>query len=204
MVCEDDTMRGALTPRLASWYRRRAREVAGALPALGLVLLVGCNKSLDKETAEKILLQQEFTPGRVECVWDKPIQKTSTEWTFLGFAQAQQDCASQLVETGLAKLGGCYEKGCGPCCAELIEATSKSRLDEKKRGLTFTCGQSKLGQILSITTEGNKATVKYERELTFEPVVGELSKCKLTKPEAGRKTQERQFVRDDAGNWSVK
>ena len=159
---------------------------------------------LDKDTAEKILKEKELGGGAVECTWQNPTLKTANQWTFNDYDE-HGVCGAQLVKAGLATTGACLSDGCGGCCGRFISPTTKTRLDEKKRGLAFTCGQIKLVGVTSIITEGNKATVKYDREVILDSqLLSTLSACKLDKPEEGKKERERSFVRDDAGNWSIR
>jgi hypothetical protein len=74
----------------------------------------------------------------------------------------------------------------------------------KAIGLEFACGQLKFTGVTSITTDGNKATAKYERDVVLDSqLISGLSSCMVDKPEEGKKERERQFSRDDAGKWSL-
>jgi hypothetical protein len=186
------------------WRNIMVRAGAVLVFVMGGMLLGGCSNKLDKETAEKVLMKEEFSSGTVECTWRVPTLRTAKEWTFGDYDEGRE-CAAQLVKAGLATEGECLDYGCGGCCRRVISATTKSRLDEKEHGLVFTCGQIKLVGVTSIVTEGNKATVKYDREVTLDSrLLSTLSACKLDKPEEGKKNRERILVRDDAGNWSVR
>lgn len=203
MVCEPQSLRATPACRPADGPQQRAAAVARRLCILSLLALMGCNRNLDQATAEK-LLTAEFQKEQAQCVWGKPTQKTLSEWIYWGYDETQNTCAHQLEKSQLARVGGCHSEGCGSCCERLIEATSKARLEKSAGGLAFTCGQMKLTRITSIITEGNKATVKFEREVTLDPLVAELTKCTLTKPDTGLKERDREFVRDDAGTWLLK
>ena len=167
------------------------------------VLVVGCSNNLDNEKAKKILLEKEFDKPYVECSWVQPSQSTASTYTYSTYIYEIEMCARQLQKEGLVELGYCKSRGCtGGCCSRSIMATTNSRMDGI---LKFSCGDYRFLKITSIFTEGNKATVKYDREIKLDTKrLNSLSSCILSKPEGGIKERERQFIRDDAGNWHMR
>lgn len=160
---------------------------------------------LDKSTAEGLLRSlPEISTGKVECtVWF--LQKADKVWTFVESDATAKSCVSGLMQAGLASQGRCTSDGCTTgCCDREVVATEKSHFGVKPIGLKFACGELKFIGVTSITTDGNKATAKYEREVVLDSqLISALSTCKLDKPEEGKKERERQFSRDDAGKWSL-
>lgn len=164
---------------------------------------------LDNDTAKALILAEyevtkEFNTS--QCQWRAPTQKNETTWTIYPGSKQDVECAQALGEAGLLKQGECFEpnKYGGDCLAGSVIAV-KPAWWAKGNGLSFPCGTFEVLAITSVTTEGNKADILFERE--FKPnaeLLGKLKACKLDTPDMGRATKERWAMKDDAGRWAIK
>ena len=137
-------------------------------------------------------------------MYNRPYQQTY--WFCMGnkhLFRHGKNCNRSLAAAGLAVFGDCDDNH---CCHREITPTNKSRITAQSRSgtLEFTCGTTTYIGITSITTEGNKATVKYEREAQLDDaLLSAVSACIIVKTEAGKQERSRTFVRDDSGKWSL-
>ncbi|WP_438042669.1 hypothetical protein [Sorangium sp. So ce128] len=156
---------------------------------------------LDAENARR-LVEANFAKGPgVNCYWRDPRRTTDKTWTFSDFDETAK-CGAALERAGLIKRGDCVTSGCGGCCKRALQGAGKADLDEN--GLYFACGSFKFVGLTSIMSEGNTATVRYEREFTTDDeLLPKIEACRLEKPEPGRKERERKFKRDDTGKWAI-
>ncbi|MCL2824147.1 MAG: hypothetical protein FWD57_09165 [Polyangiaceae bacterium] len=160
--------------------------------------ICGCSRNLDKETAEKLLVEKLYT-GKAECSVDVTKQ-SDVLWTFRTTDDTRKLCLAGLGNAGLVRKGKCFDSS---CFLYEIEATEKSRLSGGE--LKFDCGDWKFYGVTSITTRENEATAKVDREMVLNhQLMGQIANCNVTKPAVGRAEIERSFSRDDAGKWSLK
>lgn len=169
---------------------------------MALAAPIGCSEKLDTATAERLIAQDYASRDGARCTWRNPVQVTNEIWGFMPFEPATAACAEQLADAGLLEIGPCHEGGCGDCCKQLLKAKGDAVfVTSRPAGLDFKCGDIELGGVTSISTEGNKATVKFRRTFKPGPILEQLSACKLERPIAGTAESTREFRRDDAGRW---
>ena len=82
-----------------------------------------------------------------------------------------------------------------------IKTCAEQFAEQGPVGLDFRCGKIELGDVTSIVTAGNKATVKFRRAFKPEPILEKLTACRLDRPAAGTVELTREFVRGDDGTW---
>ena len=160
-------------------------------------LCAACSNNLSKERADELLRTlPQIASGKADCsVFFSP--KSDNKWEFTKRNKGR--CAAGLEQAGLARIQNCASESYGDC---EIAPTGKSRFVGNE--LTFDCGTLKYLGVTSITTEGNKAKAKYEREVVLdEHLLLAIKECQITKTEDGRREREREFSRDDAGKWSL-
>ena len=179
--------------------KRNLRWAVVVLMGIGAIL-TSCSNKLDKETAERdILSWSSFSRGKVTCsVYFS--QESDKKWTFLTHGESPK-CVNSLEKSGLAfGVKGITRQGWEDYTGE-IRATERSWFSESK--LVFDCADIKLLGVTSITTEENKATVKYSREVVLhDKLLTSISDCKVDKPDSGVAERQAHFTRDDAGNWA--
>lgn len=170
----------------------------------GVLLLVGCNRGLSPEQAAEELGKE--TGNAIYCAWQGPRKFTDTRWAFLAVDKANPPCAAAFEKAGLAKVGECVEPGYGGRCMR-TEITPTGKNKSAMFGtneLGFTCGVVEFRRVVSVTTSGNDATVRFIRNTTLDTgLLDSLEACVLNKPPAGEQELERRFRRDDSGAWSL-
>jgi len=152
------------------------------------VLLASCSTKLDKNTAEKDIRGWSwFKRGKMTCSV-RFSQQSDKKWTY---TSADESCVRSLAKAGLARYD--YK--------DEIHATETSWFD--KSNLAFDCASVKFLEVTSITTEGNKASARYKRDVVhYEQLLATISDCKVDKPDNGVAERQTHFTRDDAGKWT--
>ena len=205
------TLVGLVLGGVGGWVARGATAGAQAAPPVALSAVAvqqTTTGNLAPEVAKKLVesYMEASAKGADECHWDAVRRTSNKDWTFSDF-DTDGKCAAALEKAGLAKRGACITPGCGGatgCCSRALELAGTSAWSSGDNGLWFPCGAMKFLKVTSVTTEGNKATIQYEREFTADSaILTSVSDCKLVQPEAGRRVRERKASRDDAGNWSI-
>ena len=196
-----------------------ARTNVGLTIAVLLALAaIGCSKdapkekggpppekgALSKEKATEILLKTTYAAPDECGVSTSNIQKVNeTTYKYSLGDKNDQECAEALVAAQLATIGECADSGCtGGCCAKKITPVSPARI--KKDRFSFPCGKYEGVEATSITTDGKKAKVKVKRSLVLdEALLTKVATCKIDKPTLAKEEPNRDFVRDDDGNWTL-
>ena len=144
-----------------------------------------------------MLAQDDFTDG-VSCEI-RVLPHTTGIFQIGNFDDQTKGCYRQLLAAGYLSEGQCI----GDYCSNVtVVPTDRSRVENGR--LKFTCGSVSLVGVSGITTTGNTATLRYDRDVTQDPaVMGALTSCQMSVAEAGRATRERSARRDDAGHWSL-
>jgi hypothetical protein len=68
----------------------------------------------------------------------------------------------------------------------------------------LTCGTTAFGSVVSVTTSGNRAQVKFQRMDTLDrTALDKLKDCTVNVGTDGQVNITAVFQRDDSGNWSI-
>jgi hypothetical protein len=145
-----------------------------------------------------------FTHDTLECTRTDPQEVQHKDGSFW-YVDGKDGCVEALVKAGVIKRGECMRSGASGCLSQSVRATDKSGFSTPANGLVFPCGKQALTGINSITTEGNKATVKYERQVTLDRSIAEAAAygCTIKTPDLGAQMSTRTLSKDDDGNWSI-
>lgn len=167
-----------------------------------LLLLPGCKRGLEPEMARKILVDKLWSGDGAKrfCGWHGLARMADKEWAF---SEGDAKCAQALQAAGLASVGGCVDQLRGRCWKTAITAQGGAYIDEHT--LWFTCGSIGLPDVKSVTTDGARATVVYERAGQIdEGLLAKLASCPLSRPnDTGKMERTKHFLRDDAGVWQL-
>lgn len=156
-----------------------------------------CGQLTEAEARRLVLAQSDFTDG-VSCQI-RVLPHTTGVFQIGHFDDQTKGCYRQLLAAGYVGEGECIDDFCGN---RVVVPTEKSRVDNGR--LKFDCGTVSLVGVSGITTTGNTATLRYDRDVTHDPaVMSALTSCRIDVAQAGRATRERSARRDDAGNWSL-
>ena len=160
--------------------------------------------NLTKENAHKLIeaSYSDTNDPSMNCAVGDIDNARSSSLMFGTYDELHQRCIAQLEKAEILIPGECLDRGCsGGCCKRAVKPGSKARATEK--GLvTFACGKFNVLGVSSVTTQGNKATVKFSREFVADvAVLGPVGDCRLQIPDKGRAEKTWEFTRDDDGNW---
>ncbi len=177
-------------------------------------LTVGCGR-LSKSTAHDLIQSTYGNDASVYCSWDNPPMRLSTKnpstfreqeiggtdfWFGAVSSDEQRKCIDALSTAGLMREKA---KGGPPFKYELTGAAIVKDMKYGIEGvaLQFPCGKRGL-EIESITTNGNKATVRYTRPITRNAALTRmLATCSIDDvPKVVTETMT--LNRDDDGKWS--
>ncbi len=172
---------------------------------------MGCGK-LSKGRAKE-MIQAKLDPSvYCELKGNHPQLKStgnSEDWTIELDETGEKfdSCMFHLKDQGIFATEMCADfyrhKNCQLYKFTLGPRGKMTRLDAGRGQVSFACGSRKLIDVTSVRTEGQKAVVKYTREVTLDGSSKAVSDCTLTVPEAGVVEREATFLRDDDGNWSM-
>jgi hypothetical protein len=171
------------------------------------VALVGCGK-LSKDQARQIIQTTYYDKDdNAYCAWSPGDRHRKDPPTVLSFvSQDAQPCVKELAAAGVLTEKDKpkpvpYELGGGTLYSYTLAG---SAYYAKDGNLQVPCGKKKLGEVVSVSSEGTKATVKYTRTFTMDAaLLGKISDCELTsKPTPGDSTETMRFRRDDDGKWA--
>lgn len=169
---------------------------------LGIVA-AGCSNNLTEEEARRLVeAQPDFVAG-VMC----PLQLSGRTSEAIarsapGVYEVQfAECGTALAAAGMGVLLP-PSPGADRLARRLIRFPPSAR--EVGEQVLVPCASLSLLSVSGITTTGNTAVFRYERELQLNPHVAEAAhECFFELPEVGRMERERTARRDDAGNWSL-
>lgn len=176
----------------------------GVSIVLGLTL-AACSKNLSKEKAREVIQKNHYDKDdNMYCSWREVVQregasdKEAVFWPIL--PDGKKQCLSALATAQVVKDLGCRDKRC-----EEHRYALGSKGDSFTKGgfPQFACGKKKLGDVLSVTTEARKATVKYRRTfIRDEALTKALAGCDIDGEKSGDEEQTMKMKQDDDGNWS--
>ena len=107
-----------------------------------------------------------------------------------------------MMPLGILRAVGCADETCSRNMYVLGQGVDLTR---STHAVQFVCGRKALGDIISVTTEGKKATVKYN--IVFSRNQGQahtLRDCQIDGPLDGQAAWTAVFNHhDDDGRWSL-
>lgn len=179
------------------------------LLTVALVLTsAGCG-NLSKEKAREILQKKYYDQdSSAYCSIEVRYEGTGSRELYrlmnMLDADANEACIDALRSVGAAKRKQCSDDST-PCRSWLFEPGDKASMSGSRtfRDVNVPCGEKKLLEIESITTEQKTAEVAYRRSNRVDNnMVKMLSACKVTVPKDGVEEKKITFKRDDDGNWA--
>ena len=175
--------------------------------------LVACCK-LSKEDATQLVEATFRANDKVLCSWSAPAMSSEGDsptankvFSFIAPNHAANECIWALTKAKVLHEGECLQ----------MEAFNADRLSFCTKTaysvgtgatvnsdlLKFECGTRKFKAFTAVSTNGNKAKVRYVRTVSLDdPLIAKLSACTLDVPEAGSAELAMSFTRDDDGQWS--
>ncbi len=168
---------------------------------MSLFLAATACGSLSKEDAETVIL--------TEVYGDDDGRAATCTTQYLGAEGSGKDlhykphetdlgCARALVSAGLLRPAKCVPAG------DVCQKTFVLGADAKNSNgqVKFKCGGKMMGDVLSVTTEDRRATVKYDRTLVPDSnLLDSLGACKISKGTAGKSEFTAVLLKDDDGEW---
>ncbi len=172
-----------------------------------LLLLAACGK-LSKSDAHDIIQSTYYDKDdNAYCSWlpeDRHKNDPTKDAKVLEFVSTDSEaCVTELAAAGVLKAKAPPQPwyGGGKVYSYALVGSAYYAKDGT---LQVPCGKKKLGDVSSVSTEGNKATVKYARTFTVDTaLLGKLEDCTFTdKPKPGESDETMKFRRDDDGKWA--
>ncbi len=180
------------------------------LLAIALLLLSACGK-LSKDDA-RAMMQAKFydKEDNIYCVWaggvvhDEGGSGATKRFSFMSPSDAEKSCIKELTSAAILRQSDCVKTYYGVPTCDVEGYTLGRGVDfTRTNAIQFVCGKKKLGDVVSIITEGKKATVKYSRTITRDDALSaKLTDCTLDGQKAGSEEQTREFRKDDDGAWA--
>ena len=166
------------------------------------LLVAGCGLSKDQA---KQLIQEKYydKDAAIYCTWDLYLNPPETVKGVPVYTTGADTRACLEV---LQKAAFVEDLVCEPaenCAQALFVVSQSSNARVRLNKLDVPCGTKKLGNVVSVSTEGKAAKVRYKRTVTVDPAaVEKLRSCSLRVPKSGDEEQTMKFIKDDDGNWS--
>lgn len=162
----------------------------------------GCG-NLSKPEAEAQIRKRSFdseAKTTLYCEWERHVRPGHGDtWVPVGDPLAVPPkggdvCVKALVSVGALRDG-----------SDVIGLRPGPKGKIVDRSLMFACGTNALGSILSIATEGKKATVRWTRETKVDrAVLSAVEACGLRAVPADASAEfSSTLSKDDDGRWSV-
>ena len=178
------------------------------LTAVLVLTNIGCG-NLSKEKAREILQKKYYDQdSSAYCSIEVRYEGTGSRELYrlmnMLDADADEACVDALRSVGAAKRKQCSDDS-APCRSWLFEPGDKASVSGSGtfRNVDVPCGEKKLLEIESITTEQKSAEVVYKRSNRVDNnMVNMLSACKVAVHKDGVEKKKMTFKRDDDGNWA--
>ena len=169
---------------------------------------VGCG-NLSKEKAREILQKEYYDQdSSAYCSIEVRYEGTGSGDLYrlmdMLDADAAEACIDALMSVGAAKRKTCLDDS-KPCGSWLFEPGDNASVSGSRtfRTVNVPCGEKKLLDTVSVTTEQRAAEVVYKQSTRVDNnMVKALSRCKVSVPKNGVEERKATFKRDDDGNWS--
>lgn len=177
----------------------------GVLVSAILVFAVGCSKNLSKERAREVIQKTHYDKDdNVYCEWKEVLTRQGASDKDAIFwpidAASAKTCLGALTAAQVLKDRGCRDQRCDE---HRYSIGPKGDSLTKGDFVQFACGKKKLGDVVSVTTEGRRATVKYRRTFARDEELSKaLAACDIDGPKGGEAEQTMKMKQDDDGNWS--
>lgn len=197
------TSSGGKTAKGREWMRS-----AACLLVMALSFASTACGNLSKEKAREILQKKYYDKdNEVSCSWKEPVSQEGSGSAVRYSAGTTSD-NPKLVDwmkaldgLGIVKNAECTDKWRGVCTKAMFDLGPNASVNSYR--LSFPCGTKSLGEVISVTTEGKTAMVKYKRSIKLDhATIEKLSDLTLDVPNEGEEELTRKFVKDDDGNWS--
>ncbi|TKC98662.1 hypothetical protein [Polyangium fumosum] len=170
------------------------------------VIGAGCGK-LSKDKAREILQKKYDADSTAYCSIDVRREGTGATERYrimdMLDANAAEACIDALMSIGSANQKRCMgdSQPCDWWTFEPGDTVSVSGTGTF-RSVKLPCGEKKLLDVVSVTTEERTAKVLYKQSVRVdESRIKGLASCKLSAPKDGIVEKNATFKQDDDGNW---
>ena len=174
-----------------------------AIVLLGLgVALTGCG--LSKSDAHEIIKQENYDKdSNVYCEFSEFSSTGSGAKQAFESSYGANYCVWALGRAGVVDAPSCEDSRGKVCERAPFKLKGETSISERTGRLLFPCGTKRLGEVLSVTSEGKKAKVRYKRTVTLDQdLLKKVEQCTLKTPTTGEEELTIQFSKDDDGKWT--
>lgn len=180
---------------------RNSKYTVFGLVGLGM-LLTACG--LSKSDARAIIEKENYSDAVVTCQFTDFTTNGSGAGQTFESSRESRYCVWAMGRADVLDAPPCEKPSGGICDYAPFKLKNGATYKESQGSLRFPCGTKSLGEVLSVTTEGKKARVRYKRTVTLDKAkLEKLQSCSLKIPKDGEEEVTIEFTKDDDGNWTT-